>query len=229
MSLMQSLRYLYCNPMKEIGLIYAMPWLKRLCSGILLLLFPVALVVALKQTAWGPIAATPQARLEGDAHAPLTIVEYSDFQCPSCNNIQPTIHTFMDTYKGKIRLAYKFFPLTSIHRNSMTAAHAAECAAEQNKFWPFHDQLFATQHDWENLTDPTTNFMAISAQVQLDPTAFDHCYTDPAAITVIQTDIAEGQKREVNATPTFFVGSERLVGGVFASDGARAIERELRK
>ena len=202
---------------------------RRLVSGGVLLLLPVIFVYAVKQTAWGPIAATPQARLEGDAHASLTIVEYSDFQCPSCARIQPMLHTFQDTYKGKIRLAYKFFPLAMLHKNSMAAAHAAQCAAEQNKFWPYHDQLFATQHDWENLTDPTTNFMAISAQTQLDSTAFNACYNDPSRLQIIQRDMAEGKSRDVNATPTFFVGNERLVGGVFSTDGARAIERELRK
>lgn len=202
---------------------------RRILSGLVLLIFPWAAVFAFKQTSWGPIAATPRARIEGDSHAPLTIVEYSDFQCPSCARIQPTLSAFLDTYKGKIRLAYKYFPLTMMHKNAMAAAHAAQCAAEQNKFWPFQDQLFATQGEWENLSDPTTNFMAIGAQAQLDPTAFGACYTDPSRLQIIQKDMAEGQAREVNATPTFFVGDERLVGGVFATDGARAIERELRK
>jgi protein-disulfide isomerase len=203
--------------------------MKRLLTGLVLMALPVIAVYAVKQTDWGPILATPPAREIGDPRAKVTIVEYSDFQCPSCAHMQPTVHSFLDMYKGKVRFAYKYFPLTRIHKNAMNAAHAAECAAEQNKFWPYADQLFATQSNWEALTDPTTSYMAIAQSTQLDTSLFTSCYADPSKLQTIERDMEEGRVRLINATPTFFVDDQRLVGGVFATDGARTIEQELRK
>src|SRR5579862_6338053 len=96
---------------------------RRLLCGLALMLLPVVAVWAFKQTDWAPIADTPAARQTGDPHAPVVIVEYSDFQCPSCAHIQPTVHNFLQVYKGKIRLVFKYFPLTHIHRNALPAAH----------------------------------------------------------------------------------------------------------
>src|SRR5579864_4564662 len=98
---------------------------------------PVAGVSLVKQSNWGAVLATPLARQTGDPKAKVIIVEYSDFQCPSCAAMQPTVHNLLDVYKGKIRLYYKYFPLTRIHKNAMASAHAAECAARQNQFWPY--------------------------------------------------------------------------------------------
>jgi protein-disulfide isomerase len=203
--------------------------LKRFLVGSFLILAPVIAVQSVKQTSWGPILAAPKARQMGDPGAKVVIVEYSDFQCPSCAKIQPTLHQFLDIYKGKIRLIYKYYPLTKIHKNAMPAAHAAECAATQDHFWPYHDRLFQTQMSWESLQDPTTSFMAIAQSVNLDVPKFQACYADPSRLAVIEQDAKEAQERQVAATPTFFVGDERLVGQVFATDGARAIEKALRQ
>src|SRR2546426_12707487 len=103
--------------------------LKRLATGVVLMLLPVLAVYAVKQTSWGPMLATPPSRQIGDPQAKVIIVEYSDFQCPSCASAQTSVHQFLDIYKGKIRVAYKYYPLTKIHKNSMAAAIPAECAA----------------------------------------------------------------------------------------------------
>ncbi len=203
--------------------------LKRLLTGSFLLLAPVIAVQSVKQTNWGPILAAPQARQKGDPNAKVVIVEYSDFQCPMCARIDPTVRQLMDVYKGKTRLIYKYYPLTKIHQNAMNAAHAAECAAAQNEFWPYHDRLFETQAAWAPLQDPTTNFMAIAGEVKLDLSKFSACRADPSRELPIMQDAKEAQDRQVSATPTFFVGDERLVGQVFATDGARTIDREIRQ
>ncbi len=203
--------------------------LKRFLAATLLVLAPVAAVYSVKQTNWGPILAAPQARQTGDPHAKVVIVEYSDFQCPSCALVEPTIHSLLETYKGKIRLIYKYYPLTKVHPNAMPAAHAADCAADQKKFWPYHDRLFDTQKAWAPLANPTTSFMAIAQDVKLDIPQFTSCYADPSRVTGIEQDAKEGAVREVAATPTFFVGDDRLVGQVFMTDGARSIEKALRQ
>jgi protein-disulfide isomerase len=202
---------------------------RRFLVGTLLIALPLVVVRAVKQTSWGPILAAPKARETGNPNAKVTIVEYSDFQCPSCAMVDPTVHKFLEIYQGKVRLIYKYYPLTHIHKNSMPAAHAAECAAGQNKFWPYHDRLFQTQLAWAPLADPTTSYMAIAQDVHLDLSKFQACYADPAPIARINADAQEAQARDVTATPTFFVGEDRLVGQVFVTDGARAIEKAMRQ
>jgi protein-disulfide isomerase len=203
--------------------------MKKVATALLLMLLPVIAVNAVKETHWGPILSTPLARQTGDPAAPVTIVEYSDFQCPSCAKMQPFVHTLLDTYKGKIRLMYKYYPLTRVHKHAMASAHAAECAASQRQFWPYEDRLFALQDSWAPLQDATTTFMAIAQDTHLDMEKFQRCLADPSKEKIIESDAAEAVKQQVSATPTFFIGEERLVGGVFASEGARAIEKELRK
>jgi len=203
--------------------------LPRLLAASFLILAPVAAIQGIKQTSWGPILAAPAARQTGDPKAKVTIVEYSDFQCPSCAHIRPTVEQFLTLYKGKVRLIYKYYPLTRVHKNAMPAAHAAECAARQNHFWPYHDRLFETQMSWAPLLDPATSFMAIAQGTHLDMPKFQSCYADPAPLAVVEQDAKEAADRAVSATPTFFVGDERLVGQVFATDGARTIERAIRQ
>src|SRR4051812_29469284 len=108
--------------------------IKHIIAGVILTAVPIFAVQQAKQTSWGKFLATPLARQKGDPGAKVVLVEYSDFQCPMCARIQPTLRQFLDTYKGKVKLASKYFPLT-MHKNSMPAAQAAQCAAEQNKFW----------------------------------------------------------------------------------------------
>jgi protein-disulfide isomerase len=203
--------------------------LKRFLIGTVLLVAPVIAVHSVKQTSWGPILAAPPERHTGDPHAKVVIVEYSDFQCPTCAHVEPALHQFLTTYKGKIQLIYKYFPLTKVHPNAMASAHAAECAAAQKQFWPYHDRLFDTQMSWAPLADATTSFMAIAQEVKLDLPKFSACYADLAPIAVIEQDAKEGSAREVTGTPTFFLGDDRYVGYVFATDGARAIEKALRQ
>jgi protein-disulfide isomerase len=94
------------------------------------------------------------APIRGDSNAKITIVEYSDFQCPYCQAATPTINQILNEYKGKVKLAYKHLPL-SIHKNAQKAAEASECAKEQGKFWEYHDLLFNTQQQWGALSSFT--------------------------------------------------------------------------
>lgn len=90
------------------------------------------------------------APVQGDTSAQVTIVEFSDFQCPFCEKAFPVMEQVLKEYKGKVKLAYRYFPL-DFHPRAQKTAEAAECAKDQGKFWEFHDQLFAQQADWTNL------------------------------------------------------------------------------
>jgi protein-disulfide isomerase len=204
--------------------------LKKIHVAVLLLISPLTAALILKNTsAYGPLLATPLARQQGDSRASVKLVEYSDFQCPSCAHAQPFVKELMETYKGTIHLYFKYYPLTMIHKNAMPAAHAAECAARQNKFWPYGELLFARQTQWAPLIDATTHYVAIAQDVKLNAAQFQACLADPTVDAEILKDAKEAERREVNATPTFFVNDERFVGGVFEASGARAIEREKRR
>jgi len=156
-------------------------------------------------------------------------VEYSDFQCPMCALVQPSLHQFLDMYKGKVRLAYKYFPLSKIHPHALTAAHAAECAAEQDQFWPYQDRLFETQKQWAPLADATTSYVVIAQETHLDTNKFTACMADPSKLALIEQDHTEGLAREISATPTLFIGEIRVVGTMIETEGARTIEMELRR
>ena len=197
-------------------------------SGLVLTLLPVVGVSIFKQTSWGPVFAAPQARQIGPMNAKVIIVEYSDFQCPMCAKIQPFVHGLRERYSGKIRFIYKYFPLTRIHPNAMPAALAAECAAQQDKFWPYQDRLFQLQKTWAPLSDGTPVFKAIAQDIGLDAHAFQACLAQKAHFHAIESDVAEARRLKIDSTPTFFVGNTRLVGSFFEAYGAKTVEDQLK-
>ena len=97
------------------------------------------------------VVALGTSSIRGKVGAPVTIVEFSDFQCPFCSRALPTVQKVLSDYGDKVVLVYKHFPLVSIHPRAQISAEAAECAKEQGKFWEFHDQLFTNQTDWASL------------------------------------------------------------------------------
>ncbi len=91
------------------------------------------------------------ASTKGTSGAPVTVIEYSDFQCPFCARAFPTVQQILREYSGKVQFVYKHFPLVTIHPRAQKTAEASECAKDQGKFWEFHDKLFEAQNDWANL------------------------------------------------------------------------------
>src|SRR5215813_9693567 len=144
----------------------------------------------------------------GPANAPVTLVEFSDFQCPYCRQAQGTLKQLMAAYEGKIKLVYRDFPLRSIHPQAQKAAEAAQCAAEQQKFWPYHDKLFAvTSLQSEDLKK-------YAHELELNMEQFTACLDSNKYAGGIDADMKAGQNVGVNATPTFFVNGELLSGAV---------------
>jgi protein-disulfide isomerase len=142
----------------------------------------------------------------GPANAPVTIVEFSDFQCPYCRQAQGTLKQLMAAYEGKIKLVFRDFPLRTIHPQAQKAAEAAQCAAEQQQFWPYHDKLFAS-----------TNFQMdelkkFAQELELNMEQFTSCLDSSKYAAGIDADMQAGQQAGVNATPTFFVNGYPLSG-----------------
>ena len=142
----------------------------------------------------------------GPGNAPITIVEFSDFQCPYCRQAQSTVKRIMAEYEGKIKLVFRDFPLRNIHPLAQKAAEAAQCAGEQQKFWPYHDKLFTST----NLQmDELKQF---AQELELNLEQFTTCLDSGKSAAGIDTDMQAGQQAGVNATPTFFVNGSPLSG-----------------
>lgn len=158
-----------------------------------------------------PVNATDHA--QGPSDAPVTLVEYSDFQCPACRAFQSVLDQVMQEpeLKGKIQIIYRNFPLSQ-HVHSRLAASFAEAAALQGKFWEFHDALFEQQLQWSELSDTAARqaFLGYARTLGLDTDRLTRDAATSAITNRIQADYDGGIQAGVDATPTFFVNGARL-------------------
>lgn len=144
----------------------------------------------------------------GPADAPVTIVEFTDYQCPYCAlHFRENIPRLLDEYQDQVRYVVVNFPLTSIHPGADQAAQAAECAASQGKFWEYHDALFQNQGSQYN-----EGLKGMARQVGMDGDAFDSCLDSGAQSQRVLQDFQEGRNSGVRATPTFFINGRMVVG-----------------
>jgi protein-disulfide isomerase len=158
---------------------------------------------------------------KGPANAPIEIVEFSDFQCPYCQRANPTVKQVLQTYGDRIHFVYRHFPLGN-HPNARPAAEAAQCAAEQGKFWEYHDHLFANQ---SRLGD--ADLKQSAAELGLDSAKFNACVDTHKYKTQVEADMKAGEEAGVNGTPAFFVNG-RMIGGAQPFDAfKRIIDEEL--
>jgi len=165
---------------------------------------------------------TDGAPVRGATDAPVTIVEFSDFECPFCKQTHPTLKQLLERYPGKVRLAYRDFPLDSIHPQARRAAEAARCASDQGKFWEYHDVLF-TQSPQLTLED----LRRYAGQLGLDITKFDGCLAAGVHKTTVQRDLDEGNRLGITGTPAFFINGRTLTGAQPLEAFARLIDQEL--
>jgi protein-disulfide isomerase len=163
------------------------------------------------------------APVKGPKNAPVTIVEWSDFQCPFCGRVIPTVKQIEDTYKGKVRLAFKHQPLP-FHNNAEPAAEAAMAANEQGKFWEMHDKLFANQ---QSLDRPSLEKYA--QEIGLNMSRFKAALDASKFKERIQKDSAEGMKVGANGTPTFFINGQKVEGAQPFENFKAVIDKELAK
>jgi len=149
---------------------------------------------------------TDGAPSRGPSDATVTIVEFSDFQCPFCKRVLPTVEEIMKEYQGKVRLAFRHNPLP-FHPQALPAAKAASAANKQGKFWEMHDLLFNNQQE---LTD--ANFKKWAKQLKLNVAKFEKDEKDAATQKTIDTDSAFARANGASGTPSFFINGVLLVG-----------------
>jgi protein-disulfide isomerase len=159
----------------------------------------------------------------GSEKAPVTIVEFSDFQCPFCRGFAPTLKLIEKNYGDKVRLVYRQAPITTIHPFAFKAAEASLCAQEQGKFWEMHDAMFGDQEKLA-VADLKTRARALG----MDGKKFDSCLDSGRSVERVQTDMAEGARVGVKGTPAAFINGRELKGGAVSYDVvAEAIQKEL--
>ena len=161
-------------------------------------------------------------RVKGDPKAPITIVEFSDFQCPFCKKTESTLNGILTKYNGQVKLAYLDFPLREIHPHAQNAAEAARCAGDQGKFWEYHDALYADQ---SKLGGPE---LATHARaLNLDEKSFQSCLDSGKFKSKVEADLEQGNKVGVAGTPGFFVNGIFLSGAQPAAEFEKIIDNQL--
>ncbi len=177
-------------------------------------------------------AGPAQGYLIGKVDAPVKIVEFADFECPSCGGwatvTEPDVRTRIIN-AGLANLTYYDFPLTQ-HRNTVAASNAAACADEQGKFWPMHDRLFQAQDEWngEATESPKPFFKRYAGEVGLDVAKWEACFDAHKYQKRIAANLAEGLRRGVNSTPTFVIGN-RVYPGMRSYDELKHIVDSVAK
>ena len=193
--------------------------LRSILAGILIVLFLVGTIFFIRRNKPARVSPPSSApglskslKVLGPAAAPVKLVEYSDFECPSCRNVQTDIKNLFKSYPGKVQLTFKHYPLTS-HKWSIYAHQAAECMNAQKKFWPYQDKLYEKQKEWVSSNVAPVEILARYArELGANMDRFGTCMADVAVTREIYAEKEEGNQRQVNATPTFFLGEERFVG-----------------
>jgi protein-disulfide isomerase len=165
------------------------------------------------------VAAEGQSR--GPATAPVTIVEFSDFECPYCSRAEETVQKVMKAYDGKVRLVYRDFPLP-FHPQAQKAAEAAQCAGDQGKYWEMHEKLFANQQALQ-----PEALKGYAKDLSLDPSKFDKCLDSGDKAQIVGASRKAGEKVGVTGTPVFFVNGYQLTGAQPFEEFKTLIDAEL--
>ena len=145
-----------------------------------------------------PVAPTDHS--VGPSHAPVTLVEYGDFECPNCKQAAPAVELLLKHFNGRVRLVWRQFPLEEVHPHALQAALASEAAAGQGKFWPMHHLLFENQR---HLKPP--QLRSYAERLELDMVRYDADMADTVYLQRVREDLESGAKSGARATPTFFL------------------------
>jgi protein-disulfide isomerase len=145
--------------------------------------------------------------IEGDKNASITLVEYGDYECPSCGDVYPIIKSIQKRMGHRLRFIFRNFPLIEIHPNAFMAAMATEAAARQNLFWPMHDILFNNQ-DQINYSD----ILDYAEKIGLDTHTFSKDMENETLIQKVEGDLESGKESGVRGTPSFFINGEKYDG-----------------
>jgi len=153
--------------------------------------------------------------------SPLIIEEFGDYQCPPCGQLYPELKQIESEYGDQVKIVFRHFPLMKMHKNALLAAHAAEAARNQNKFWEMHDRLYRNQKEWAELDDPRPVFEGYARQLNLKLDQFNSDLQSNLIDQKIFADMQRGTSQGVTGTPTVFLDSHLLKYEATNLDGLR--------
>jgi protein-disulfide isomerase len=159
---------------------------------------------------------------KGPADAPVTVIEFSDFECPFCARVNPTLAKLQEAYPGKVRIVFRDLPLLNIHKNAGHAAEAAHCANDQGKFWEMHDRMFANQKKLS-----PAELKEHAAAIGLEASAFNQCLDSGKYTAEWRRDADEASRLGLSGTPAFFINGRLLTGAQPFENFAQIVEEEL--
>ncbi len=165
----------------------------------------------------------------GPANAQLTLVEFGDFQCPSCGAYHPLVKEILNRYPDKLRLEFHHYPLVDLHPNAMTGAMAAEAAGDQGRYWEMHDALFEHQADWAPSRNAELVFISLAGRLGLNVNQFMQQLRSPALQDRILQDVTLGNNLHVMETPTFFIDGQRVYIKPTIEDFVKVVDAHLPK
>jgi protein-disulfide isomerase len=175
-----------------------------------------------------PRVATGDGRVLGDENAPVTVVEYADFQCPVCKRAETSIISEIEkkyVQQGKVKIEFRMFPI--VGQESFNAAQAAEAARDQGKFWEYHDALYNAQGRENGGNFTYEKLVALAEQVGLDIPEFEATLSGNTYLAAIQKEKDTAEANGVSSTPTFFIGEKKIVGAQPFGQFSAAIDAEL--
>jgi protein-disulfide isomerase len=165
---------------------------------------------------------TENAYALGPADAPITLVEFSDYQCPFCRRWHTEVYEpLLAAYPGQIRFVYRHLPLTSIHPDAFSAAEAAMCAGEQDAYWPYHEKLFSSE------TLGNSTYIQYAQELGLNMNTFEACINDRKYQEAVQADSDFAINLGIRSTPTFFINGLAVVGAQPLEVFKQVIDKEL--
>jgi protein-disulfide isomerase len=153
--------------------------------------------------------------------SPVIIEEFGDYQCPPCGQLYPELKQIESEYGDQVKIVFRHFPLIKMHKNALLAAHAAEAARNQNKFWEMHDRLYRNQKEWAELDDPKPVFEGYARQLNLKLDQFNSDLQSNLIDQKIVADMQRGTSQGVTGTPTVFLDSHLLKYEATNPDGLR--------
>ncbi len=164
----------------------------------------------------------PDSHMTGNLQAPLTVVEFGDFECPACGLSEEAARQIRAQYGDRIRFVFRQFPLSKLHPQAEKAAEASECAAEQGMFWEAIERLYAEQADLS--VDALKRY---ARELGLDQSRFNQCLDSGEAVSRIKQDLADGRALKVPGTPTYFIGRRMIVQPLDFATFSQLVEQEL--
>lgn len=154
--------------------------------------------------------------VKGNPESNVVLVEYSDFQCPACGQLEPVLQEVMDKYGDQIRFEYKHFPLITIHPFALPAARASEAAAQQGKFWEMHDKLFENQSVWSGGSNADAYFIKYAEELGLDVSTFRKHLSSSLINDSITDSFKEAQNLGLTGTPSLFLNGQKMTFTTYA-------------